>query len=74
LNYLAKSLDLKIDFKENDSPSNYLIEGRTTNILFENKEIGIMGEVHPKILKNWKIKMPVAILEINLEDIIKKLS
>ncbi len=74
LNYLFKSLNLKIDFKENESSSNYLIEGRTTNIIFEGKEIGIMGEVHPKILKNWKIKMPVAILEINLKDIIKKLS
>ncbi len=38
-----------------------------------NKRIGFVGEIHPKILKNWKIKMPVAIFEINLEEIFEKL-
>lgn len=38
-----------------------------------NKKIGFIGEIHPKILKNWKIKMPVALFEIELEDIFEKL-
>ncbi|OGJ12440.1 phenylalanine--tRNA ligase subunit beta [Candidatus Pacearchaeota archaeon RBG_19FT_COMBO_34_9] len=37
------------------------------------KVIGFLGEIHPKILKNWKIKMPVALLEINLEEVFRKL-
>ena len=41
----------------------------------EQKEIsiGFIGEIHPKILKNWKLKMPVALFEINLEEIYNKL-
>ena len=41
--------------------------------ILDNKPIGIIGEIHPKILRNWKIKMPVALFEINLEEIFKKL-
>ena len=37
------------------------------------KSIGFIGEIHPKILKNWKIKMPVTIFEINLEEIFRNI-
>ena len=42
-------------------------------IKFNKETIGYMGELHPKIIKNWKLKMPVALLEINLKEIYKKL-
>lgn len=35
--------------------------------------IGFIGEIHPKILKNWRIKMPVALFEIELEEIFERL-
>ena len=73
LMYLFKSLDIKIELKESDISPLHLIDGRTASIIFEGKEIGIIGEVHPKILKNWKIKMPVAILEIELKEVFNKL-
>lgn len=71
--YLMKSLGIKIELKETEENTNHLIEGRVATINLDNKEIGLLGEIHPKILKNWKIKMPVAILEVNLKEIIKKL-
>jgi phenylalanyl-tRNA synthetase beta chain len=74
--YLFKELGTKtnITLKESDlSIPIHFIEGRTADVLFDNKNIGIMGEIHPKILKNWKIKMPVALLEIDLKEIFKKL-
>lgn len=74
LNYLFKSLDLKVELKEAENSPSHLIEGRTANIIFQEKEIGILGEIHPKILKNWKIKMPVSILELDLKDVFKKLT
>lgn len=71
--YLMKSLGIKTELKETDENTSYLIEGRAATIILDNKEIGILGEVHPKILKNWKIKMPVVMLEVNLQDIYNKL-
>jgi len=72
LEYLEKMLNLKFTIKSTEKQSPHLIEGRTGKIIFKDKEIGEFGEVHPKILKNWKIKMPISILEIDLEEIFKE--
>ncbi|MEM7826015.1 MAG: hypothetical protein QW451_00060, partial [Candidatus Aenigmatarchaeota archaeon] len=42
------------------------IEGRTAKILVEGKKVGIIGEIHPSVLENWKLEMPVAAFEIDL--------
>jgi phenylalanyl-tRNA synthetase beta chain len=67
--YLCRMLNIKFDFKESDSNFNHFIEGRVAKIFLNNKEIGVLGEIHPRILRNWKIKMPVVLLELSLEDI-----
>ena len=43
------------------------IEGRVAEILVDNKHVGIIGEIHPQVLQNWKLEMPVAAFEISLE-------
>jgi len=71
LEYLERTLNIKLNIKPSENPSSHLIDGRTGKIFFQDKIIGEIGEVHPKILKNWKIKMPISILEIDLEEIFK---
>jgi len=73
LDYLFKMLDFEIEIEESEESPPHLIEGRVANILSQGKIIGSIGEIHPKVLRNWKIKMPVALFEINLEEIFKKL-
>ena len=73
LEYFLKMIDVKIKLKEPKEFPLHFIEGRVAEIILENKRIGFIGEIHPKILKNWRIKMPVAIFEISLEEIFKKL-
>ena len=29
-------------------------------------ELGMLGEIHPKVLNNFKIEMPVAALQLNI--------
>ncbi len=65
LDYLFRMFNKNYDLKETQHPS--FIDGRTAEILVNNKPIGIFGEIKPFILKNNKIKMPTAILEINLD-------
>ncbi len=69
LEYLSKMLDKDFEIKETENEPNHFIKGRVAEIYFDGNSIGFMGEIHPKILKNWKIKMPVTILEICLEKI-----
>ena len=71
LEYLFKNIGSQIIFEETENFPVHFIEGRTAKIILNKKEIGFIGEIHPKILRNWKIKMPVALLEINLEEIFK---
>jgi phenylalanyl-tRNA synthetase beta chain len=74
IEYLSKMIDFEINISEPDKIPSYFIDGRVAEIKTENKTIGFLGEIHPRILKNWKIKMPVALLEINLEEVFKKLN
>ena len=67
LEYLVKSLGFSLDYKEGSS--NLLIDGRTASVILNGKEIGFIGEVHPEILRDFGIKMPVSIAEISLEKI-----
>lgn len=74
LEYLFKMLNIEIAIKEPEaSVPEYFVEGRVAEIFINNKKTGFIGEIHPRILKNWHIKMPVALLEINLEEVFRKL-
>jgi phenylalanyl-tRNA synthetase beta chain len=65
LDYLFKMFNIKYELKEVENEK--LISGRAGKIIVNEKEIGIIGEVHPQILKNWKINLPVSLFEIDLE-------
>ena len=73
LDYLFRMLNLTYELKE--TQVNGLIEGRTASVIFEGKEIGFIGEFHPSTLREWHLKMPLAVVEINLihiYEILKK--
>ncbi|MEM5878936.1 MAG: phenylalanine--tRNA ligase subunit beta [Candidatus Aenigmatarchaeota archaeon] len=58
----------KYKLRESKHPS--FIEGRTAEILVKGKAIGIIGEIHPSVLENWKLEMPIAAFEIDLSFIL----
>jgi phenylalanyl-tRNA synthetase beta chain len=45
------------------------IPGRAAEIRIEGKRIGLMGEIHPRVLESWGIQMPCAAAEITLDDL-----
>ena len=49
-------------FVARDYPS--FIPGRSAEVKLGEKSIGIIGEVHPQVLSNWKIEVPVICWEI----------
>ena len=70
--YLFEMLGIKLNFKESEEFPAHFIDGRVAEIFLDNESLGFIGEIHPRILRNWKIKMPVALFEIDLEEIFKK--
>jgi phenylalanyl-tRNA synthetase beta chain len=43
------------------------IPGRAAEIHVNGRRVGIMGEVHPRVLSNWGIEMPCAAAELRLD-------
>ena len=43
------------------------IPGRAAEISVGGRRVGIMGEIHPRVLSNWGIEMPCAAVEIHLD-------
>ncbi len=67
LQAFADNLGVEIRVEETDHPS--YIAGRAANILINKKVIGVLGEIHPQVLTNWEIIVPVTALELNLETL-----
>ncbi len=71
LDYLMRMLDL--DYKIEETTHQSFIEGRAGRVILKNngkeKEIGVLGEISPNIIKNWHLKMPAVALEIEIENL-----
>ncbi|OIO26958.1 phenylalanine--tRNA ligase subunit beta [Candidatus Micrarchaeota archaeon CG1_02_55_22] len=64
LNELAKRVNGKLFLKKISSPQ--FIPGRSAEVNFGGKTVGIIGEIHPEILSTLGISMPAAAFEIDL--------
>ena len=69
LDYLINNLDLKYEVKEIEHSS--FIEGRVGSIFVNKRNVGVMGEIHPQVLENFNLEMPVSCFEIDLSEIFK---
>jgi phenylalanyl-tRNA synthetase beta chain len=47
------------------------IEGRVGAAIVNGVDVGVLGEVHPRVLESWKFENPVAAFEVNIDEIIK---
>jgi phenylalanyl-tRNA synthetase beta chain len=47
------------------------LEGRAGRILFESREVGMIGEIHPEVLERWQISMPVAVFELEVDAFVR---
>jgi len=61
------NLGLQWQIKETKHPS--FIDGRAGRLLINGAEVGILGEIHPKVLRMWTLENPVAAFELNMGSI-----
>ena len=71
LDFLMYSLGAKYESRETEHPS--FIPGRVARISVSGTDIAYIGEVHPQVLSDWGLEMPVAAFELNLTDLYKAL-
>ena len=66
---LLASLGLK-SWRINAAVHPSFIEGRVATITVKNRQVGVVGEVHPEVLNNFELENPTAAFEIDLETFI----
>ncbi len=49
------------------STEKFLFDDRQANLFIKGVKAGVFGIVHPKVLKNFNIKTPVSLAEIDIE-------
>ncbi len=67
LDALMRALSLNMTVKESKHPS--FIPGRMGEIIVNGQSVGVIGEVHPKVLENWGLVVPAVALELDLEKL-----
>lgn len=60
-------LGLEYTFKETEHAS--FVPGRVARVCVKGKDVAYIGEIHPQVLANWDIMMPVAAFELNLTEL-----
>jgi len=68
LDYLFKMIGKGYTLEDVED-SNYIV-GRCGKIVVDGKEVGRVGEVAPRVLKNWKIRFPVVGCEMGLCEVL----
>ena len=63
--------NLGLTWQINDIIHPSFIEGRVGKIEVNNAEVGIVGEINPAVLNNWKLENPVAAFEIQIQRILE---
>ncbi|MBU1203729.1 MAG: phenylalanine--tRNA ligase subunit beta [Nanoarchaeota archaeon] len=62
--------NLGLTYKIEETTHDSFISGRVGRVIINNKPVAYIGEIHPKVLQNWGIRMPVTIFELNLSDLL----
>ena len=72
LNLIMSSIGVPLTYKQ--STDNMLHSGICADVILYNRKIGVIGEVHPNILKNFDINQKVYVAEIDLSNAIVRLN
>ncbi len=66
------ALGIEASWVENEN--GWAIPGRCASAKIGNREVAVIGEIHPKVLSEWQLEMPVSVLEIDLESLFAAVS
>ncbi len=72
LEKLMKLLSISAFSFQQDKSVSFLHKGQSASVFVEGKQVGVFGTVHPVLLAENKIRVPVVIAEINLDQLVPK--
>jgi len=57
---------LKLDFRVEPTTHPSFLEGRTGSVVSGKTQLGILGELHPRIIRAWGFALPVTAFELEI--------
>jgi phenylalanyl-tRNA synthetase beta chain len=63
--YLGRDFDVAEPAEGNEDPR--FIHGRQARVIVAGKEIGVYGELHPRLLEAWGVGLPASAGEFDLD-------
>ncbi|MEM3437768.1 MAG: hypothetical protein QXP55_04460, partial [Nitrososphaerales archaeon] len=63
-----QAFNLSVDTIPTYHPS--FSSGRVAKIVSMKQNIGMIGEIHPLVLENFRLRNPVSVFEVNLSKVI----
>ncbi len=69
LENVFESLGVEAEYEETEHPS--FVPGRASRVYVNGKGVVYMGEVHPEVLENFDLEMPVSTFELNISDLLE---
>lgn len=71
LDALCRALGLAPAFEASNAPG--FVPGRTARMRLGDIDFGVIGEIHPQALANWKIEFPACAFELDLSALSARL-
>lgn len=65
-------VNLGVAWQIQETKHSTFIEGRTGAVLVNGENVGVVGEVSPQVLSEWKLENPIAAFEVNLQRILEQ--
>jgi phenylalanyl-tRNA synthetase beta chain len=72
LEYLFRAINVQVTFDEAEHGS--FVPGRCASVKVDGHVIATLGELHPQVITNFGLEMPVAAAELNLSELFLHLS
>ncbi|WP_435099228.1 phenylalanine--tRNA ligase subunit beta [Halarchaeum sp. P4] len=65
LQVLARDFDVELETPPTTHPS--FIDGRTASVVIDGEDVGVVGELHPEVLVDHDLELPVSAFEFRLD-------
>jgi phenylalanyl-tRNA synthetase beta chain len=64
-------MNFGLEWQIKEAKHQSFIDGRVGTVVVNGRNVGIVGEIHPKVLEAWKLENPAAAFELNIGKIVK---
>lgn len=64
-------MNFGLEWQIKEAKHQSFIDGRVGVVVVNGRNVGIVGEIHPKVLEAWKLENPAVAFELNIGKIVK---